>query len=396
MAQRGLTHLIIQGGEPWSFFLSAWQRWDALWYTKIVTEGYGSDGTLNFYPLYPLLSRGVAFVLGGHLAWALLVVTSVCFVLALRLLYELAYRESEGNRRVATLAVLLLALFPSGFFLLAPFTESLFLTITMGTFWLMHRQRWWLAGGAGFLAALTRANGVAMVFPLAVAYLRGRQRWPAGEAVPAAGLAGRLRGLLRVPGWGLLPALGPVVGAAVWTTYPRLILGESDAGGTLIVRALSKLLAIAPGQAAGSSDRATWRLVPPWETLSAGFAQAVNEVGYVVGSLPVPYAFMLPGVELLNFVALVGCRLLAVVALRRLPLEYSAFVLPNLAILLTRQMTALPLESLSRYALVLFPVFIVGAQLLARRPRLAATWLVLSAGLQLVLFQAFTRWRFVG
>ena len=35
-------------------FLSPWLRWDAVWYQRIVTQGYSAtDGTTQFHPLFP-------------------------------------------------------------------------------------------------------------------------------------------------------------------------------------------------------------------------------------------------------------------------------------------------------------------------------------------------------
>jgi len=35
-------------------FISPWQRWDALWYTRSVVNGIqAGDGTASFHPLYP-------------------------------------------------------------------------------------------------------------------------------------------------------------------------------------------------------------------------------------------------------------------------------------------------------------------------------------------------------
>ena len=62
----GWPEQVIRDGEPWSLFLSTWQRWDAIWYQRISEDGYRpGDGTVRFMPLYPLLVRAVALPLGG-------------------------------------------------------------------------------------------------------------------------------------------------------------------------------------------------------------------------------------------------------------------------------------------------------------------------------------------
>jgi len=163
--------LVIRGRDLVSQVLANWQRWDALWYQHIAESGYrADDGSTAFFPLYPFLARGLSSVLGGSLVAAELVVSSVAYVGALWLLWKLVRvevlrlpgrtSEDDGSRArrlllVPVLAVLLTALAPSGFFLLAPYTESLFLLLTVASFWFMRTGHLWTAGAVGFLASLT-------------------------------------------------------------------------------------------------------------------------------------------------------------------------------------------------------------------------------------------------
>jgi hypothetical protein len=102
-----------------------------------------------------------------------------------------------------------------------------------------------------------------------------------------------------------------------------------------------------------------------------------------------------PEIEMLNLFCLVGFSLLAASAARRLPFSYTLYVLPSLALLLTRQMFFSPLMSVSRYTLVLFPCFLMLALLLERRPRLAVAWLVMSTLYELSLLRTWALWGFV-
>ena len=72
------------------------------------------------------------------------------------------------------------------FFFSAVYTESLFLALSAGCFYLARRERWVWAGVLGGLAAATRSIGVLLVVPLAVLYLQELTRSP-GQP----GLAGR-------------------------------------------------------------------------------------------------------------------------------------------------------------------------------------------------------------
>jgi hypothetical protein len=336
-------NLTIHGGEPWSEFLSTWQRFDALWYQQIAEHGYqAGNATVAFNPLYPLLSRIVSLPLGGQVVLAELVVSSAAFLVSMMLLYRIARLESGPI--ASRLAVLLTALFPTGFFLLAPYTESLYLALTLAAFWLARRGRPRAAGSAGFGAALTHGVfGVFLVLPLAFESFgqrdeQGKRRW---AGLPAA----------------TLPALG-FIGL---NAYQRLVVGE---------------------QHTGLAAQWLWgyKVVPPWQALAASWAYIAR------WSDPI---------EALNLVCLLGFGLLALVLITRRQIGYALYVVPYLALLLTREMSFSPLMSVSRLTLVLFPCFILIATWLARRPWLAARWLVASLLLQVMLLAYYVHFRFV-
>jgi Gpi18-like mannosyltransferase len=59
-------------------------------------------------------------------------------------------------------------------------TESLFLLLSVGSFYAAKRNRWWMAGSIGALASATRAPGIILLPALFVLYLqqyRWRWRW---------------------------------------------------------------------------------------------------------------------------------------------------------------------------------------------------------------------------
>ena len=335
--------LVHTGGEPWSELLSLWQRWDALWYEKIVRDWYRPDDfTTHFEPLYPLLGRALALATGAPAVLALLVVASLCYVAAMWLLYRVA--RLDVGHRPARLAVLLTAFFPAGFFMLAPYSESLFLALTLGAFLAARRGRPWVAGGLGFLAGTTRDVGALLVLPLAYEYLR--QRDAAGQR----------------PGPALLAAALPPLGLAAATAYFRAVIGERR----------SVIEVAGP-----------WgdRLAPPWEALATMW-EHVERKADPVGAF--------------SMVALFAFALIAVGVFRRLPLAYSLYVVPYLALMFCRQSEAAPAESIARYLLVLFPCFVMLGLWLARRPALTGAWLAIGLLLQSLLLVRWTHYGFVG
>jgi len=340
------TRLIISGGDPWHHLLSMWQRYDALWYQQIVTNGYkAGNSTVVFYPLYPLTSRITSVLLGGQIVVAELLVSSVAFTIGMWLLYRVA--RLDAGPIAAQLAVLLTALFPVGFYFLAPFTESLYLVLSLAAFWFARQGRPWAAGIAGFAAGLTRIQGVFLVLPLAYEYLR--QRRQRGHC---------LRSLDSID---VVAAALPGLGFLAVFAYDRLVVGVRT----------SPL---------GAEANWGYGFALPWNAISRSISHIL-----AFGDM----------VEALNLVSLIGFGLLALWAARKLPLSYTLYVVPYLALLYTHDEYFSPLMSMSRYMLVLFPCFIVLAMWLARRPWLAAGALVTSLLLQVTFFQYWIHFGFV-
>lgn len=161
---------------PWRA-LDVWGRWDTSYYLRIAQDGYPTGGgpELAFFPGYPALLRAAASAWGAPpstraLFVSAVAVSNVAAIAALALLYRLA-RERLGDDAAAARSVAYLLAFPSALFLSCAYSESLFLLLAVGAFAAGLSGRWWLAGVAGFGAALTRPVGVLLVPPLAWTYL---------------------------------------------------------------------------------------------------------------------------------------------------------------------------------------------------------------------------------
>lgn len=153
--------------------LDNWHRWDTTWYVIIAQSGYRYDGrAAAFFPLYPLLVRGVDPVVPGDAFVAALVVSILTCYAALVVVHRLTagvLGEETGRR---TLFYLLA--FPTGFFLIAAYNESLFLALSAGSLYCMRRRNWWLAALLAGLASGTRLAGVLLAVVFVYEYLRQR------------------------------------------------------------------------------------------------------------------------------------------------------------------------------------------------------------------------------
>lgn len=166
-----LAYIVMKGGFSFpglweTVFARLTEPGDAVRYLDIAQNGYVTEGknaiNLVFYPLYPFLTRCMSF-LTGSLPAAGLIVSQMSYAAASVLLYELLL--IDGDSRRAWDGALLMALYPYSVFVMGVFSEGLFLMLSIGCLLALRRKRYVFAGIAGFLAALTRVQGMLLVFP---------------------------------------------------------------------------------------------------------------------------------------------------------------------------------------------------------------------------------------
>ena len=148
-----------------SFLLTPWYGYDAEYYIAIVRDGYQVGSiTANFHPLYPWVSRVVAVVVRDPLV-ALLVVSSFAGLLLTITLYRLATLDYEHEK--AWTATALMLCWPASLAIFAPYTEALFMLLSVCCFLAARKEKFWWASVAGGLATLTRQQGLFLTLPLA-------------------------------------------------------------------------------------------------------------------------------------------------------------------------------------------------------------------------------------
>jgi len=157
---------------PDATWLDGWARWDTAHYVTIALHGYGGEGNLShnggvgFFPLFPMLMRGLVTITGmelteARLAAAAVIIANVAFVVAVPLFARLvAQRLGDEIARTATL---LLCLSPFSYFFSVGYSESLFLLLVVLAFTFADR-RWWIAAAVvAALADSSRLVGLALV-----------------------------------------------------------------------------------------------------------------------------------------------------------------------------------------------------------------------------------------
>jgi hypothetical protein len=269
------------GPDPLTALGQTWDHWDASHYLYLATHGYSATGDarnlIAFFPLYPALISAIAAT-GLPARTAALLISNVAGVVAAILLYEIA--AAPGVERAAALAApgveraavsprkdlrenaafraaAFFTVFPTAYFLLVGYTESLFCALAFGAVLAARRQRWLLAGLLGGLAAAARFTGLALLPFLLIELYQAR------------------RGLRAV--WEAIIAPVPIVfGFLTYLLTNLVVLGDPFAFVSVQREHWSHSLA-APWVGFADAVRSiSWRV--PWEKLTVGAGEAAGGI----------------------------------------------------------------------------------------------------------------------
>ena len=337
-----------QTTEGWHNLVTMWERFDGLWFLRIATGGYvDGDGSAVFYPGYPLAIRLFTPLLGGHPLGAAFLVSHLATFGSMALLYFLT--SSELDEPAARRTVLYLAVFPTSFFLLAPYSESLFLFLVLLALWAARRGMWEVAGLAGIGVSATRNLGILIALPLAT------------EAVHQL-LEGRdVRRFARGVVWSGVAVLG----AAGYLVFWQQVSGDPFAPVT---------------------QQANWQRAGsvPFATVMAATREAFRFPGvYPGGYHLVDWLIVMPGLVAAGWVAL-----------RTRPV-YGVYTWASLLAPLSFAFLPRPFMSVPRFLLPIFPILWAAAVWGGRRPGFHAVWLACSGALLGILTILFVGWYYV-
>lgn len=142
-----------------------WGYFDGVHYLRLVESGYVDTGTQAFFPLYPLLTSLISQLTGLNAYISGLILSWTSLTLSLLVLWDLYPKQKN-------LQTICLLLFPTSFFLLGIYTESLFLLLSLGFFLSLKKERYVLASVLAGLASATRLVGIFLALALAISLYR--------------------------------------------------------------------------------------------------------------------------------------------------------------------------------------------------------------------------------
>ena len=155
-------------------FLAPWFRWDTVHYLRIAREGYGEDpGKIAWPPLYPFLIKILSYVIKPPI-FSAIILSNLFSILSFYQLFIFTMELIDEMHAKKTL--LFTIFFPSAFFLIAGYSESLFLFLSIICFRNIKRENWLWAGIFSGLATLCRVQGLLLLIPIVIKAFERKQK----------------------------------------------------------------------------------------------------------------------------------------------------------------------------------------------------------------------------
>ena len=344
--------------NPLTAYLSwPWLHWDTAWYLEIAQHGYTLYGSTAFLPLYPLLTHALGVALGDHFLLAALVISTFASFGVFLCLYRLIEKLSPVPQ-AARWALLVAALLPVSFFLMAGYTEALFLWAALGALLAFLEGRWARMALLAIVATLTRHQGLLLslvVVPTLASILLDclalgwkQISWRAVVASLRGPLVAGMAGPLAYLGWLL------VVGLLLHAPLPWEPLTAANG----------------------------WNLHTAWP----GVGVLADLAALARQDIPSPLGLSVP----LDALAAILAGITILAAIRRLPMGILLYVSACWCLALVKVQPEGLTISAARYLLSALPLAILPGELLARsRALLRLLWVILGS---LLLF--FLTWEF--
>lgn len=164
-------------------------QFDSEWYEHIAVNGYrlvhfpleaqgNTMAHVGFFPGYPLAVRLLMKLTGAHVKVAL-IVTAQFFTMGVWTYVLLFLRRFRVPWRLQAVAVVTILAFPSAFFMVCGYSESLFMFTLLGYLYSITSdtpKSWISAALHGFVMSATRIVGVPLlILPLVREFLRTRK-----------------------------------------------------------------------------------------------------------------------------------------------------------------------------------------------------------------------------
>ena len=320
---------------------SVFAHFDGIHYLRIARYGYQDTGTQAFFPVYPLMIRALTPITPSPL-FAGVMISIITLIFAIFGIYRLFPHHK-------LLAIGCMLFFPTSFYFLGVYSESLFLALSIWFFYMVKKKHWLAAAILAGIASGTRVIGCLLSLSLLVEMILHAKE--SGHKIKIF----RIFGLLAISLSGLMLYMG--------------YLYRDFADPLMFMRVLPMF----------GVDRYDSRLIT--------LPQVIYR--YLKILLTVEPASWVYFRSLLELFSLAAFGSILAIGYKLIPFSQLIFALGALLIpTLTGSLTSLP-----RYVLVIFPVYYILARKLSKR-NLFLMQLISLLGL-ISLFPLFAIGRFV-
>ncbi len=165
--QQRFSAYMFEALRPVPSWAWPWANMDGVVFMLIAKNGYETV-QLPFFPLFPFIIRvlqqltGLPYIFAG--LFASLLLSWGAFFFLKRLL------QLEKQSKLLLLIVTLYLVYPTGHYLSAVYNDSLFVMLSLATFFFGRQHQYAKASVVGFLATLARLNGLALFAFLGMEY----------------------------------------------------------------------------------------------------------------------------------------------------------------------------------------------------------------------------------
>ena len=334
---------IDQSIYPISANLEKFIKWDAHWYTYIAGHGY-TNKSIVFFPAIIVFMKVLVYA-GLHVVDAGLIICNLFAFLSLWIM-SLSFRLDFSEKEVRY-ALLSYAVMPTSFFLNSIYTEPLFITFSLACIYWARIGKWWYSGMAGALATLTRNLGIFLLLFLLYEFIKSHPR-------------------LFKDKYSIVPLFLPPVALLLFMIYNLYLLGDP-------------IVFISSQQSWGRHLGLPWQNI--WNNLPLTFANnPANQ----------------PGVALDSFLVIISLvALLCTTFLPKFKVHSSYLIIGWVWFIIPLVFTAaeLPLYSMSRFILPIFPLYLFFAQL---PEKVFYCYIAVSAFTLLLCTSLFINWYWIG
>ncbi len=321
---------------PGSKITAPWINWDSHIYLSISMRGYvdprstlppADKNTLGFLPLYPLLIWLIKITLLNDYAIAGIIISNACLLGSLYIAKKLF--ELDFDQKTTSLALIFLLCFPSAFILSGVLTESLFLLLSLLSFYFIKKNSWWYASWCISLLSITKIFGL-LLAPLTLVIFIKKYGWSK---------------FIKSPWWTLPIPLSILC----FFIYSKQISGSYFAYFNI--------------------QNTIWS-----HSLSNPFSVILNSIG------------SLHWYEVASGLWIILCGSLIVWSWKKIPFEYSVW---GLLLLIANPLSGTVVGSI-RYSSIIFTIPLCLSCIAINNENLRKPLLVLSVGLQILLFILWT------